>query len=207
MNTKELTDFLIYLKKMKLNTFCFIGTGENGEFVCHLVKDRWKSDFDKVQLYELKFNPDLSSNTSQDWTVCYDVDEMFQRIYSDLKKIAEHQIQLNEPVKNDAPFINDLFPTLGLFNPSLKEKSFHFLSSDSLRFLLFRLCFQVVIEMDLDESTLEELCSYCRNQYRQNTAQLQKIDQLKTQFDPNKAIYYYTESSFIYYLINQSIFD
>ncbi|CAF1456018.1 unnamed protein product, partial [Rotaria sp. Silwood1] len=111
--------------------------------------------------------------------------------------------QLEQQCKEEIT-IEDLIPTFGLFNSNLEEKSFHFLSTDSLKFLLFRLSFQVLVGMNHDAAALDEMCSYCRNQHKSNTAQLKKIDQFRGRYDKDKAIYYYTEDSFVYRLINQA---
>jgi len=199
----ELIEFLADLEKFQVNRFFFISSGDEAESLCQLVNEQWNTN--EIYVYLLELNRNYSSQRLGYCTICNRVDELFKYIAIDLKKIAEHSTQIDMQDIDETITFNDLFPTFGLFNSKLDEKWFHFLSTDSLRFLLFRLCFQIIIEMDLDETALDEMCSYFRSHYRTNTPQLQKIDQLKASFDPQKAIYYYTKSSCVFYLINQAL--
>jgi tetratricopeptide (TPR) repeat protein len=195
-------ELIHYLMSVLIKKFFFIGNGEDAEFLCTLIKQN--SEFENVYAYELELNSNGSSTKSELWTVCHNVNELFQRISIDMKGIDDYLIQLEQQIEAGQITMDTLFPTFGLFNSSLEEKWFHLLTSDSLKFLLFRLCFQVITGMSHDISALDEMCSYCRNQYKLNTVQLQKIDQFQTKFDQNQVIHYYTEHPFIYRLINQA---
>ncbi|CAF3336442.1 unnamed protein product [Rotaria sp. Silwood2] len=69
----------------------------------------------------------------------------------------------------------------------------------------FQLLVQYIAAMIPTTQSREELINYCRHRYKDNRIEQAKIDEfVKTNFDENNAIRWYSRDSFIYRLLNEA---
>ncbi|CAF1145533.1 unnamed protein product, partial [Adineta ricciae] len=196
----EVTEFLSHTSLEKI---FFISSGEDAENLCSFVtaQQRFKDSY----IYELKLDTDGVPSGTEGWTVCNNIDDLYKHVYTDLTQVLK-DTDFGYQVPNDAAdTILDLFPAFELFNLTNKQVWCQFLNKNCLRFVLFRLIYQILFEMEHDASALDEMCSYFRNEYKSYPTQLKSIDKFQANYDVNHTVKYYTEHQFLYSLINQAL--
>ena len=100
-----------------------------------------------------------------------------------------------------------LVPPISVFSMSsslLGEKSIRDLNKDSTTFMWFQLLIETLMRMPLSERAKEELMNECREQYRDNAIELEKIAQFDLDCSPTNSIRWYTRDCFLYRLLNQA---
>jgi hypothetical protein len=100
-----------------------------------------------------------------------------------------------------------LVPSISVFtnsSSSLEEKSIRDLNKDSATFMWFQLLIETLMRMPLSNQAKEELLTECRQQYRDNAGELEKIAQFDIDCSPTNSIRWYTRDCFLYRLLNQA---
>jgi tetratricopeptide (TPR) repeat protein len=193
---RTLTSYL--MGEFILHDIIFIISSILAEPICGIVNKRLKTKCRHV--YELRLNlKDRNSNSNASYTV-YNIEDLFKKISDDVKKLPS---QISTVITDDELLNEELIPPVGIFNSSLKKKSFYSLSTDSLKFILFQTLVHVLIDMKHDENAFKEMLRVCRHQHEDSVAQLQNIEKFKKEYKSIHAIRYYTQDSFLFRKLNQ----
>jgi tetratricopeptide (TPR) repeat protein len=146
----------------------------------------------------------MQSNLDASRHISRYLEEQFTRISSDIKtensSMDDQRLSLDD-LKDKMAAESSAF---SVFNSDLCEKSFRYLSSESLKFLLFQSCIEVLIQIKHKPDALDGMLHLCRGFYMSNAVQMQKIDDFKKKYTPTKAIHYYSQDSFVFRQVNQA---
>ena len=117
-------------------------------------------------------------------------------VYSDLRS-------LKNDLKKNIRLMRRQAVTIRFFNQN--QRSTRDLTKDTVLFLWFQILRTVgkKIAHLHSEQAKELMLDVCRHYYRNNEAELKKIEKFKNTYKSNDAIQWYTKGSFIYRLINQ----
>lgn len=83
-----------------------------------------------------------------------------------------------------------------------QQRSFRDLSVDEIRFMWFQLLLDVLLKLPKDTATMKDMLEVARSHYSTDAIELKKIDDFARSYNPTKAIWWYTQDSFVYRLLN-----
>ena len=72
-------------------------------------------------------------------------------------------------------------------------------------FMYTKLFKDILLNMEHNQQSLEDFCQHCRKMCADNPSELKIIDEFSDLYSPERAIRWYTRSSFIFETINQSL--
>lgn len=101
--------------------------------------------------------------------------------------------------KHEDPF------SMMIFNRSDNECTHKNLKSENNSFMWFQLLIEVLLNMGKHVEAKQELIEICRKQYEGNPIELTIIDQFQRSYENTKAIWWYTQESCIYRLLNKAL--
>jgi tetratricopeptide (TPR) repeat protein len=87
----------------------------------------------------------------------------------------------------------------------LNQRYIRNLKIDSAEFLWFHVFKYVVTRLPHDDYAKKEMLDASRHYYRDNTHELERIDQFERSYKSEDAIQWYTKNSFVYRLINKAL--
>jgi hypothetical protein len=115
-------------------------------------------------------------------------DSLFQKLTSDITSV-----------------LGNLLPIRIFSQSNLTQKSVKDLTTESARFLWFRLLIEVLINMEDSEEARNDLIEICRKQYKDNEVENRKIGDFEKMYTPDRAVSWYTRDSFVYRLLNKAL--
>ena len=86
-----------------------------------------------------------------------------------------------------------------------KQCSMRDISKTDAFFLWLKLLTSVLQKVHHTRETMDEMLDQCREYYKDNSAELAKIEEFKRTYDKDKAIYWYTTPTFVSKLINKAL--
>ncbi|CAF1186448.1 unnamed protein product, partial [Didymodactylos carnosus] len=80
------------------------------------------------------------------------------------------------------------------------------LSSENGTFMWYQIIIDLLFRLPSTHTSvgLNDLLKYCRQEYKDNQKELNKIQEFEEYYTPDKAIYWYTKDSFLYRLLNKA---
>lgn len=80
------------------------------------------------------------------------------------------------------------------------------LNQSDLNFMYGQLFKEILLDIDDDDERLiKELAEYCRQQYKNNEDELKKINQFQLEYHKHSPVWWYTQESFIYHMLNRAL--
>lgn len=79
------------------------------------------------------------------------------------------------------------------------------LTQESALFIWHQMLLFVLKQMSQDQQSKEEMLNICRNYYRNNKKEMDKIEQFRVSYTSDKAIEWYTDECFLYKLLNKAL--
>ncbi|UJR17402.1 hypothetical protein I4U23_004297 [Adineta vaga] len=136
-----------------------------------------------------KIKHDLWSNTYKPKVqdVFTEKDALFSKLTSDV------QIQLRH------------FLPMSLLSEDAKQRSIKYMDKESVSFMWFQLLFKILIHMRHEDNTKAEMINLCRKQYANSAQFTKQIEDFSDKYDPNKAIAWYSQDTFLYRLLNRAL--
>lgn len=111
------------------------------------------------------------------------------------------QIQ-SDQTKRNTNNIDDTLP-FNIFNTNfVQEQSTIGMNG---QFVHSQLLIDCLIRMKSTNATKSELIALCKNQYQDNTAQLNILDEFEQNYSAERAIWWYTRDSFLYRIMNKAL--
>ncbi|CAF3626083.1 unnamed protein product [Rotaria sp. Silwood1] len=102
-------------------------------------------------------------------------------------------------------FNQDSMPMSFLSASGASSSSTHLNQSD-LNFMYGQLLKEILLDIDdNDEKSIKELAEYCREKYKDNQAELKKIDQFEQEYRQHSPTWWYTCECFIYHMLNRAL--
>ncbi|CAF1615303.1 unnamed protein product, partial [Didymodactylos carnosus] len=86
-----------------------------------------------------------------------------------------------------------------------RQKATRDLTTESGSFLIFQLFKSVLLKLPKTPESKQEMIKKCRQYYRGNEKQLEKIKEFDSTYKSNEAIKCYTKYEFIYRLVNKAL--
>ena len=86
-----------------------------------------------------------------------------------------------------------------------KQKSIRDLTKNSASFIWYQLLIDVLRNMSSDESSKNNMLAVCEDFYGGKKEELSKIDEFRKSYTKEKAIWWYTDESFLYKLLNRAL--
>ncbi|CAF1146534.1 unnamed protein product [Adineta steineri] len=72
-------------------------------------------------------------------------------------------------------------------------------------FIFIRIIKEILLTIDFGEIHLEEFIFYCRDVFADDDDELDNVDQLNSEYYSKKPIWWYTQKSFLYHMLNRAI--
>lgn len=110
---------------------------------------------------------------------------------------------LYEAIEKEIASIHEQFQEFVILNKY--QRAARDLSSHCPELHWFQLARSVIMRLPCDESSKTEMLSVCRQYYRNNTRQLNQIEEFDRHYKPDDVIRWYTKQSFVYRLINKAL--
>ncbi|CAF1335203.1 unnamed protein product, partial [Didymodactylos carnosus] len=95
---------------------------------------------------------------------------------------------------------------VNFFNPNVQQTHKN-LSSENGDFMWFQLCIEALLRMKTEDidSSKAELVKLCKEQYQDNKSELKILDELTTEYESSRSLWWYTRESFLYRLLNKAL--
>ena len=107
--------------------------------------------------------------------------------------------------------VNSLALVVGLnsfFTDSVNKRIFlQDLSEENGAFVRFQLLVDMILRLDHNGFSKQEMIEMCRAEYENNPTALQQIKSLEQTYESKEAVKWYTKNSFLYRLLNRSLRD
>ncbi|CAF1407093.1 unnamed protein product [Didymodactylos carnosus] len=71
--------------------------------------------------------------------------------------------------------------------------------------MYFQLLIEILLEIDSSDESKQELIEQCRKQYEKNEQELAYIEEFHEEYEPNRAIWWYTRECFLYRILNKAL--
>ncbi|CAF1114810.1 unnamed protein product [Adineta steineri] len=123
--------------------------------------------------------------------------------YNKMIGIFTDQHDLIESIKEKMNLVEKQTLTFSLFDQ--KQKSMKDLSQESASFLLHQMLIYALKQMSQDKQSEKQMLDMCRDYYKSDTEQLQKIEEFQNNYTHDKAIEWYTDECFLYKLLNKAL--
>ncbi|CAF1357346.1 unnamed protein product [Didymodactylos carnosus] len=124
---------------------------------------------------------------------------LFSKVINDMN-IHESNDYTNEQTLN----IIDDSPSIKVFNSDIKQNSIRNLSKESVHFLKHQLLVDILLNMIHESFARDDMIEFSRKYYRENEAEKKKVDEYQMVYNSDKAVDWYTLSSFVHRLINKT---
>jgi tetratricopeptide (TPR) repeat protein len=98
----------------------------------------------------------------------------------------------------------NLLPPMGLFSLDANGKSIRDLNKEQATFMWNQILIEILLRMPIMEKTKDEMLNVCRQHYKNNVIELERINEFETTYTADKAIFWYTRDSFLYRLLNKA---
>lgn len=207
------TDCIEYINSMKTTNqaFCLITSGSLGVTVIPLIHN-----FDQIESIivfcsqKAKYEY-MQKRYTKIQKVLDTYNELIFHLEIYLKSINEHGLIINifdiEKLKglrnmNSETNVSHLKYTIFDAN---KQYSMHDISKADTFFLWLKLITNVFKKIHHTQNTMREMLDECRNYYKDNLEELNKIDEFAQTYTSDKAIYWYTTPTFVSKLINKAL--
>lgn len=197
-------EFVTYLdhKLQKARDIILIICSNVSGCLIDLVKE--KLEHCRVRILILENKLLVQSNSIEQEKVMNYLNKEFATVSTDISA-TESCADEETPVFNDFQNrINVESLSISVFDSGSHERTFRYLSLESLKFLLHQTFTEVIISMEHQRQALDEMLHWCRGYYCRDPTELQKIDQFKELYVPSEAIHYYTQDSFVFRRVNQA---
>ncbi|CAF1233983.1 unnamed protein product [Rotaria sp. Silwood1] len=97
------------------------------------------------------------------------------------------------------------FLPISVLSENAKQKSITDLNRQSTSFMWFQLLIGILIHLKHNEHAKDEMINACRKQYKGNTSRTEQIEKFSSEYNPNKAVEWYCQDSFVYRLLNRAL--
>jgi hypothetical protein len=203
----DMLDFSTYIDEKRLVTkiFLIISLSDLSLFSLLDATQQHPQFFEKVYVFS---SAKIITSACFHTTI---MDDLFIKISNDImEKInplnrAEDEL-CTEPEPITTHDIDKALPSLSVFNSTLTQATqatvIRHLTKESFKFVSFLIMRDILIRNSYEKEELVEMCVTCRG-LQENDKELKSIDQLKMNYDPDQAIKYYTQSSFLCRTINK----
>ena len=84
------------------------------------------------------------------------------------------------------------------------QKSIQDLTKDEVRFMWFQLLLDVLLRLPRNTTAMNDMLVVARAHYSADPTELRKIDDFTRTYDSTKALWWYTQDSFVYRLLNSA---
>lgn len=117
--------------------------------------------------------------------------------FKQLNKVRGHFPHLKalcECLREDLKQISNAYLPMSVFHDELK-----------ISFLCAQLHHELLLSIEYPQSTLSNLIAHCKEIYKENSIELEFIDAFQTEYQPNKAIWWYTLPNFLREILNSAL--
>jgi tetratricopeptide (TPR) repeat protein len=141
--------------------------------------------------------PDLTSMRSM-------TEKIFDNIINDLRRteqVLPSEENIADVMEN---VIDELPPLLDTFKSISAQSSLSDLNKESLKFLLFQSLIEAFIRKPYEPEDLKHMWNLCFQDYKENPREATKIRQVEANYKQEEAIYYYTQNTCLFRLVNRA---
>jgi tetratricopeptide (TPR) repeat protein len=190
-----LADFTGYLATTIVQRIILIITSKKAKYIECLAQRRQQ----RLSVYELPFVNQKSSLSLDPACMHLKIKTSFDTIIHDLNQVKLSPENAETSVFGEETMMEDTALPFGIFKSIPAQHSFCYLNKESLKFLLCQSLIELFITMPYDQNAFTRMCRLLRMDYQNNSCD---IDKFEDNYDPTKAIYYYTRASFLFRVIN-----
>ncbi|CAF1349577.1 unnamed protein product, partial [Didymodactylos carnosus] len=191
---------ITYISESEETQIFFIVSSTEGEHVIPLVHDELSQI---VWIYvscqnQMEYNHWLKEDYSKTRNrIFIDKNLLFEQLEKDI---------LDQKRDDATPTTyKEALPSLSLFKKDEKNSTIRNLSKESVRFIHFQLLIDILLDMEESDTTKEIMLKECRRCYQNNNIELEKISKFDQEYKSDKAIWWYTCSSFLHRLLNKAL--
>lgn len=123
--------------------------------------------------------------------------------YSKILSVYTNLDELYKSIQENIDLVDDQLQTLSYFDQN--QKLTGHLSKELTRFIWFQFFNHAAVHLSRTGHGNKELIEMCRHYYHGNVKELELINQFEHEYQPNKAIYWYSKKSFISKLLNKAL--
>ena len=192
----SLEDFTRYLETPIVQQIVFIITSAQAKYIQRIAQRRSQC----VLVYLFTFANQKSFEFSNPTSTISIIENNFKTILDDLKKNNVLFDRVDGQTLDEETVTEDRSLSFGIFKSIPTENSFTYLNKESLKFLICESLNELLLKIPSDKNTLEHMCGLLRMSYSDKVSQ---IDEFEANYQPTKAIDYYTRPIFLFRAINR----
>ncbi|CAF4118880.1 unnamed protein product [Adineta steineri] len=114
-----------------------------------------------------------------------------------------HRIQSDQAQRKKYQRIDE-YLTINIFKSNIHKEGQSTLGSNG-QFIHFHLLIDCLIRMKITTNDKEEFVNFCKQYYKDNSSELNLIEEFTKNYSSNQAIWWYTRDCFLYRLLNKAL--
>jgi tetratricopeptide (TPR) repeat protein len=118
-------------------------------------------------------------------------------VYTDINQICEALKQAAQDCDHNSISISFVKTTDGTSKESLDTLDSSFMYTQILK--------EILLTIDFEQSHINEFLTYCREQFTDNKAEIENVDQFEKEYRDHQPIWWYTFQCFLYPMLNRAL--
>ena len=118
-------------------------------------------------------------------------------VFTEILPICEELKQVAQEYDENTISISFISPNEELSNQTLDQINQSFMYTQILK--------EILLTIEFDRQSLKDFIIYCREQFADNSIELNNINKLEQEYAKDKAIWWYTYECFLYSMVNRAL--
>ncbi|CAF1192313.1 unnamed protein product [Didymodactylos carnosus] len=174
-----------YILSVRTESVFLIVSGSFGQTLLPLVHDLKQIEFIYIFCSNKQWHLEWASHFSK-----------VHGVHTDMKHICEALRKDVRTCSNDTMIPMSVMPSsLSNTNNNRQEASF----------MYSQLLIEILFEVDITDTSKQDMIDECRMQYEHNEAELRHIDEFDKNYQKHQAIWWYTRECFLYRMLNKAL--
>ena len=174
-----------YLYEIKHEKIFMIVSGSLGQYIVPHIHDMSKLD----SIYIFCGAPSRHEKWTQEWS-------KVKGVFTQIEPICDSLKEMTKKCKQDCVSLSIVKPT------NVCAQNFDQLDQS---FMYTQILKEILLEIEYDEQSFQDLVAYCRLQYANNLNELNFIKIFESNYRQYSPIYWYTHPGFIYVMLNRAL--
>jgi Tfp pilus assembly protein PilF len=117
-------------------------------------------------------------------------------IFTDINELCESMKQVGRQYDEDSIDFS-VVPARNIAGQKLDKLDQSFMYTQLIK--------EILLELEYNDQSIQELVTYCRKKYASNHKELKKIDKFENDYRLESPIWWYTLESFLYHMVNRAL--
>jgi tetratricopeptide (TPR) repeat protein len=183
LDVDECVDFMSDIEDEKIFMIC---SGKLGQITIPLVHDMVQINC----VYIFCQHKNQHEQWAKEWP-------KVKGVYTDITSICEALKQATQECDHNLISISFIKTTDGISKQNLDQLDQSFMYTQILK--------EILLTIDFEEEHISEFLTYCREQFADNSIELNNVEKLRNEYHNHQAIWWYTCQGFLYFMLNRAL--